>query len=178
MGRKLMFWLTLAAFIFLNLSCRTFTYEISKENIETVMTWKSGKIQEAEVLEVIKKSGESVAFSKTEPARIEEGSIKSKAKRERVEIDRGDIEKSVEISRSVLAVTTRDGQTHILYDCKSLEDRVVGTVYRAIDPIPLSEVEALWLRFKAFNPGRSLGSLFLGVGVYVVAAIGLLFLSL
>jgi hypothetical protein len=173
MGRKLVLWLGLAAFIFLNLSCRTFTYETSKENIETVMAWKSGKIQRAEVLEVIKKSGESVAFSKTEPARIEEGSIKSKAQKERVEIDRGDIEKSVEVSHDILSVTTRDGQTHVLYNYKSLEDRVVGTVYKAIDPIPLSEVEALWLRFKAFHPGRSLGSLFLGYGVLVVVSIGL-----
>jgi hypothetical protein len=173
MGRKLVFWLSLAAFIFLNLGCHNFTYKTSKKNIETVMSWSSGKIQRAEVLEVIKKSGDSVVFLPTQPAKIEGGSIKSsKARRERVEIDRGDIEKSVEVSRDILSVTTRDGQTHVLYDYQSLEDRIVGNVLKTIDPIPLSEVEAVWLRFKKFKVDRNFESIFLGVGVAVVVLIG------
>lgn len=172
MGRKLLFWLSLAAFMMLNLGCHNFTYKTSKKNIETVMSWGSEKIRRAEVLEVIKKSGDSVVFLPTQPAKIEKGSIKSNALRERVEIDREDIEKSVEVSRDILSVTTRDGQTHVLYDYQSLEDRIVGDVLKTIDPIPLSEVEALWLRFKKFRPNRNFESIFLGYGVVVVAIIG------
>lgn len=67
----------LSTVIVFNTGCMTF--KVSSENIETVLSWKSKKIRSAEILEVEKKSGEKIEFSREEPGRIAADSINGPA---------------------------------------------------------------------------------------------------
>lgn len=180
MFRKIIALLVLTVFVIINLSCHTYNYEIvtTKEKIETVLSWKSSKIKKAEILEVIKKSGESIDFSKQQPGKIEEGYIKSSmSRRAQIEIDRSDIESTFEVPQTkTLSVTTRDGHRYVLYEPKFSEDNIRGTILKKVDAIPLSEVEAVWLQLKEFRGDRVFTGILLGYGVlwFVMGAVGLI----
>lgn len=180
MFRKIIALFVLAVFAIINFSCGTYNYEIvtTKEKVETVLSWKKSKIEKAEILEVIKKSGESIDFSKQQPGKFKEGYIKSSmSRRVQIEINRSDIESTFEVSQTkTLSVTTRDGHRYVLYEPKYSEDKISGTILKKVDAIPLSEVEAVWLQLKEFRGDRVFPGILLGYGVlwFVLGVVSLI----
>lgn len=78
MKKKIVSILTLTIFVLFNLGCVKYTYEVSKEEIGTVVgwdKWEKDKTREVVVLEVIKKSGERIEFFEGDPGRIVDDNI-------------------------------------------------------------------------------------------------------
>ena len=180
MFRKITALSVLTVFIIINFSCHNYHYKsvTTKEKIETVLLWKKSKIEKAEILEVIKKSGESIDFSKQQPGKIEEDHIKgSISRRAQIEIDRSDIRKMLEVpGAKIVTVTTLDGRRFDIYEPQLSEKKVKGIVYKTVETIPLSEVKSVWLHLKEFRLGRFFASILLGYGAFWASyvAVGLI----
>jgi hypothetical protein len=151
-------------------------HKTTKEHIDTIQNWPRGKQKNAAVLEVIKKSGESIVFSEQAPGHIESNTV-SGAEIEAlpVTIETADIKTSLyRQTDDTITVETIDGKFFILHSPDISEATISGIAKKLFDGIPFSDIESLWIR-QVHNSGENaLITLVQGIGVGFLTLVGLL----
>jgi len=167
MGKKIVAFITLLAFLYLNYACYTIKTELAGK-------YSGGKGQGSDILGVNTKSGEVVQFSKDRPGSIignfvigpkpQEG-IETK----KMEIPLESIQDIIKSEAENLEIITKDGKAIHATWIQKRADRIICIAYEYEKVIPLAECETVWV--KKVEP---VGTFFavLGVigGVLVVLA--------
>jgi hypothetical protein len=140
-NKKIISSLVLPIFFLFSISC--VIHKTSKEKIDSIDEWEG---KEFELKGILKTSGEKIEYSKGVKAKIVKGNIVAYAiKKRNLAIDRSDIEDIEERLGEIVRITTRDGSSYAVSSSKTEGNKLIIDGYEAPPPIPLSEVELLWV---------------------------------
>lgn len=155
-------------FVYLIFSYSCLIYSGRREPIETVEDTNDAR---SEILAVMKKSGEVVNFSKKNPARFYNESIVSGYT---MDINTSQVSSVTRKSGTVTEIKMDDGRIYSNPVVVSEEvGKIVIFVYEEGIRIPISEVEAVWI--KRVDPGMSflatIGAGIMTFGAIMIAAV-------
>ncbi len=143
-------------------------YKTTKEPIDVVSHWPTGKQNNAEVLEVIKKTGDSVVFPEESPGKIQNKAvIGNKIERKRVSIEKSSVTKtSLRSGDNTLAVETITGDFYVLESFEIGDSIISGYSTTFYKSIPFSDIDWLWIK-RVHNTGeRALSNLVQSYGSF------------
>jgi len=141
MNKKIISFLILPIFLLFSISC--VIHKTSKAKIDSIDKWEG---KEFELKGILKTSGEKIEYSEGVKAKVIKGNIVVYGiKTKNLVIERSNIEDLEERLGEIIKITTRDGSSYIVSSSKTEGDKVIIDGYVAAPPIPLSEVELLWV---------------------------------
>ena len=162
--RKIMALFLIMSLVSLNFSCAS--YKVVKKDVNTAPEWEG---EEHEILKVLKSSGEYVEFPKENPARVFGSSVVGVqvTKDIALELNQFDL-----ISMEKVGAATYKTEDGVTYHVKKRKEDKVYCDKQEIIQIPLSKVEAVWLKEnESFSLLGSSAFLILFVGGIVVVGI-------
>jgi len=152
-------------------------YKVTREPIDTVSQWPEGKQKQVDVLEVVKKSGDSTEYLESSPGKIRDGAVFGPERLDtRVSISKSNIKtSSYREDDKTMTVETTDGKSYTLQSPIITDDLVEGTASQIAISIPFSEIDFLWIKqikteghYKLKNTLKHYGPFWLLAALYAI----------
>lgn len=123
-------------------------YKTTKEPMAAVKKWPETQKRKAQVLEVIKKNGESVLYTEESPGELKADQVVGVIPQSKnITIELSQVKKqSLHTEDNTMRVETIDGTQYVLKPFEVTDQAITGTLTTLNYPVPFSEIAWLWIK--------------------------------